>query len=231
MSMGFGHAQPAIVGDEPVIASIREETIMSQIEKMLYTAKVHTTGGRNGASRSSDGRLAFKLLTPGAPDNGTKPAQWFAGLGRHSVRYSLVLVLLWIGAMKFTAYEAAGISGFVANSPLMSWAYSLFSIQGFSALLGVTEIAVALLIAARPLSARVSLVGSALAAGMFLTTLSFLLTTPGVWEASAGGFPALSVVPGQFLVKDFVLFGAALWLFGDDWRALTTSGSHQQQDK
>src|SRR5688500_19049137 len=132
-------------------------------------------------------------------------AERLEALGQHSARYGLVLVLLWIGGMKFTAYEADGISGFVANSPLMSWAYSLFSVQGFSALLGASEIVVALLIASRPLSARTALVGSAAAIGMFSTTLSFLLTTPGVWEASAGGFPALSVVPGQFLVKDFVL--------------------------
>ena len=149
--------------------------------------------------------------------------------GRHSLRYGLVLVLLWIGGMKFTAYEAAGISGFVANSPLMSWAYSLFSIRGFSALLGVTEIVIALLIAARPLSGRAALVGSASAVGMFLTTLSFLLTTPGVWEASAGGFPALSVVPGQFLIKDVVLLAASLWMFGEDWRVQTVSLSHQQR--
>jgi uncharacterized membrane protein YkgB len=147
-------------------------------------------------------------------------AERVEAVGRHSVRYGLVLVLLWIGGMKFTAYEAAGISGFVANSPLMSWAYSLFSEQGFSAMLGAAEIVIALLIASRPLSARAALVGSASAVGMFLTTLSFLLSTPGVWEASAGGFPALSVVPGQFLVKDFVLFGASLWMCGDDWRAL-----------
>ncbi len=56
------------------------------------------------------------------------------------------------------------------------------------------------------------------AVGMFSTTLSFLLTTPGVWEASAGGFPALSVVPGQFLIKDVVLLGASLWMFSQDWR-------------
>lgn len=141
-------------------------------------------------------------------------------MGQHSLRYGLVLVLLWIGAMKFTAYEAEGISGFVTHSPLMRWAYSVFSVRGFSALLGVTEIAVALLIASRPFSIRAALVGSALAVGMFATTLSFLLTTPGVWEASAGGFPSLSVVPGQFLVKDFVLFGAAVWLFGEAWIAL-----------
>jgi uncharacterized membrane protein YkgB len=157
-------------------------------------------------------------------------AQSVEAVGRHALRYGLVLVLFWIGCMKFTAYEAEGISGFVSNSPLMSWAYSLFSIQDFSALLGATEIAVALLIAARPFSARASLLGSAMAVGMFSTTLSFLLTTPGVWEASAGGFPALSVVPGQFLVKDFVSFGAALWLFGHDWRVLTNSASQQHQD-
>ena len=158
-------------------------------------------------------------------------SQEMEAVGRHTVRYGLVLVLLWIGGMKFTAYEAEGISGFVSNSPLMSWVYSVFSIRSFSALLGVTEIVIALLIAARPLSARAALVGSALAVGMFLTTLSFLLTTPGVWEVSAGGFPALSVVPGQFLIKDFVLFGASLWMCGEDWRALTTTRSHQQQAK
>jgi len=149
-------------------------------------------------------------------------AERMEAVGRNAARYGLVLVLLWIGGMKFTAYEAEGISGFVANSPLMSWAYSLFSVQGFSAVLGAAEIGIALLIACRPLSARAALVGSASAVGMFLTTLSFLLTTPGVWEASAGGFPALSVVPGQFLVKDFVLFGASLWMCGEDWRALAS---------
>ena len=81
-------------------------------------------------------------------------AQTVEAVGRQTVRYGLVLVLLWIGAMKVTAYEAEGISGFVANSPLMSWAYSLFSVQGFSTLLGVTEIVTALFIAARPFSAR-----------------------------------------------------------------------------
>ena len=137
-----------------------------------------------------------------------------------AMRYGLVVVLLWIGGMKFTTYEAEGIKGFVANSPLMSWAYSLLSVQSFSAMLGITEVLIALLIAARPLSARAAAVGSTLAIGMFLTTLSFLLTMPGVWEMSAGGFPALSVVPGQFLLKDLVLFGVSLWSFVEAWESL-----------
>ncbi len=48
------------------------------LEKVLYTAKVHTTGGRDGASRSADGRLDIKLSSPGAAGNGTNPEQLFA---------------------------------------------------------------------------------------------------------------------------------------------------------
>ena len=51
---------------------------------------------------------------------------------------------------------------------------------------------------------------------MFLTTLSFLFSTPG-WEPTLGGFPALSASVGQFLIKDVVLLGAAIWSFGEAW--------------
>jgi uncharacterized membrane protein YkgB len=130
-----------------------------------------------------------------------------------------VVVVAWIGLMKFTAYEAEGIQLYVAHSPLMSWVYGFMSVRAFSAVLGVVEVAVALLIAARPFSPRASAVGSALAILMFLTTLSFLVTTPGVWEPSAGGFPALSGKPGQFMIKDLALLGIALWSLGEAWKA------------
>jgi uncharacterized membrane protein YkgB len=139
-------------------------------------------------------------------------------VGRELTRYGLVVVVGWIGLMKFTTYEAEGISPFVAHSPLMSWVYGFMSVRGFSAVLGVVEVAIALLIAARPFWPRASALGSALAVGMFLTTLSFLVTTPGVWEPSLGGFPALSAVPGQFLIKDLALLGIALWTLGEAWQ-------------
>lgn len=144
---------------------------------------------------------------------------WIEAAGCHSVRYGLVLVLLWIGAMKFTGYEAEGISGFVSNSPLMSWAYQVLSTRQFSALLGVAELFIAALIASRPFSPKLSAAGSTLATGMFLTTLSFLFSTPGVVESSLG-FPALSALPGQFLIKDIVLLGAAVWSAGEALRAV-----------
>ena len=56
-----------------------EESTLTQPVKVLYTAKAHTTGGREGgASRTSDGRLDVKLSVPGTPGNGTNPEQLFA---------------------------------------------------------------------------------------------------------------------------------------------------------
>lgn len=136
-------------------------------------------------------------------------------VGTFITRYGLVVIFAWIGAMKFTAYEANGIQPFVANSPFMSWLYNILSVQAFSNGLGVLEIAIAAMIAARPISARTSAAGSALAAVLLLGTLSFMLSTPGVWEASAGGFPALSAFPGQFLSKDLVLLGASIWTLSE----------------
>lgn len=140
-------------------------------------------------------------------------------LGTRTLRYGLVLVIAWIGLMKFTAYEAGGIEPLVANSPLMSWMYGILSVQGFSNVLGIFELGVALMIGLRPVSPRAAMIGSGLAVGMFLTTLSFLFTTPG-WEPTLGGFPALSAMPGQFLLKDVVLLGAALWSMGEAARAI-----------
>jgi lipoyl-dependent peroxiredoxin len=51
---------------------------MNRLEKVLYTAKAHTTGGRTGMSRSSDGRLEVRLSRPGSPGTGTNPEQLFA---------------------------------------------------------------------------------------------------------------------------------------------------------
>jgi uncharacterized membrane protein YkgB len=152
---------------------------------------------------------------PMESDTDTALSEKLQALGIFMTRYGLAVVFAWIGAMKFSAYEANGIQPLVANSPLMSWLYNIFSVQAFSNWLGVLEIAIAVMIAARPISAKISATGSALAAVLFLGTLSFMLSTPPVWEASLGGFPALSVAPGQFLLKDLALLGASIWTLGE----------------
>ena len=137
----------------------------------------------------------------------------FQPLGEFLIRYGLVIVLGWIGAMKFTTYEAQGIETLVKTSPLMSWMYKFLSLQATSNVIGVTEICAAILMAIRPLSPKLSAVGSILAVFTFLATLTFLFSLPG-WENSLGGFPALSG-SGGFLLKDVVLLGAAVFTLGD----------------
>lgn len=145
------------------------------------------------------------------------PMNPFSKLGAFFIRYGLVLVLAWIGAMKFTAYEAEGIKALVETSPLMSWMYRVLSLQAASNVIGITELIAAALIAIRPLSGKLSAVGSVLAVFTFLATLTFLFSLPG-WEQSLGGFPALSG-SGGFLLKDVVLLGAALFTLGESLAA------------
>ena len=141
-----------------------------------------------------------------------------ARFGGTLARYGLVLVIGWIGLLKFFEYEAQGIEPLVANSPFMSWVYDVFSVTTFSAMLGVVEVTAAVLLAVKPWWPKVSAVGSVIAIGLFVATLSFLFTTPGIGEESAGGFPLLSL-NGSFLIKDVALLGIAVWTLGDALRS------------
>ena len=149
-----------------------------------------------------------------APSAGLAAEGTVARVGGVLARYGLVVVIGWIGLLKFTSYEAQGIQPLVANSPFMSWVYDVWSVTTFSTLLGVLEVAAAVLLAVKPWWPKVSAVGSVIAIGLFGATISFLFTTPGIGEPAGGGFPALSMT-GQFLIKDVALLGIAVWTLGD----------------
>jgi uncharacterized membrane protein YkgB len=102
-------------------------------------------------------------------------------LGGAILRYGLVAILLYLGTFKFTAEEAKAIEPLVANSPLFSWLHAVLGTQGISNAIGVAEIVIAALIAARRLSPEASAMGSILSVGMFLSTLGFLISTPDLW--------------------------------------------------
>lgn len=135
-------------------------------------------------------------------------------------RYGLVIVLAWIGFGKYVKMEARVL---IEHSPFMSWIYDYLSVTAVARTLGTMEIVAALLIAVRPLSARVSTLGSALAVVLFVGTISFLFTTPGVVATHAAGVPVLSAQPGQFLLKDLVLIGVAIWTLGESLLAVTAN--------
>ena len=133
--------------------------------------------------------------------------------GGYVIRYGLVLVLFWIGAMKFTAYEAAGIQGLVANSPLIGWVYNFMSVEGFAMALGTAELTIALLIALKPFSARAAAIGSALAIGMFtlddLVGASFpnamARRLPVVRDGAAATVEGIVVVEGDLAATNGVV--------------------------
>ena len=109
----------------------------------------------------------------------------------------------------------------IANSPLMSWLYLVTGLQGASNLIGAAEIVIAALLAVRPFSPRATAVGSIGAILMFLATLSFLVTTPGMW-GYAPDFPLpLPSEFGFFILKDVFLLGAAVWSAGEALQAST----------
>lgn len=163
------------------------------------------------------------------------------------LRVGLIIVLMWIGSLKFAKYEADSIVPFVVNSPLMSFFYHYsapeyrhhLNKEGelnpahrewheangtyvFSNGLGIVIVGLALLIALRPLLPQASAVGSFLVMLMACTTLSFLITTPEAWVPSLGdstsGFPYLAG-PGRLVIKDAIMFGAAMVTMADSARA------------
>lgn len=154
-----------------------------------------------------------------------------------AVRFGIVVVLLWIGGLKFFSYEADGITPFVANSPFMSFFYNApqeyaqhinkegeyvgqnrlwhegNNTYGFSQGLGLFLIGAGLLIALHKRAPLLSMAASMLVFLMTLGTLSFLITTPESWVANLGdtdhGFPFLSG-RGRLVLKDIVILGGAL---------------------
>jgi uncharacterized membrane protein YkgB len=146
-------------------------------------------------------------------------------LSRFGLYASLAIVYAWFGGMKFTDYEAPGLVPLVENSPLLSWFYALFSVRGFSTFLGFLELSIGLLIALRLASPIFSAAGGLLSAGLFVTTLSFMISTPGVVVSELGA-PAITVAPGQFLLKDVGLFAASFWVFVDSLKAVISNRAH-----
>lgn len=173
-------------------------------------------------------------------------------VGMGLLRLGLVLVLVWIGGLKFARYEADSIVPLVANSPLMGFFYrhpapeyrGYMNKEGelnpvhrqwhetngtypFSIGLGLVIVSIGILIALHPFLPQVAAVGSFLLILMACTTLSFLVTTPEAWVPALGdaahGFPYLSGV-GRLVVKDAIMLGAAVVTLADSAKTYLRRG-------
>jgi uncharacterized membrane protein YkgB len=92
------------------------------------------------------------------------------------LRWALVIVFLWFGAMKFTAYEAYGIAPFIEHSPIMNW-LGMFGTQGQSYFIGVIELSTGLVLILGAFRPLFSALGALMSAATYLITLTFFITT------------------------------------------------------
>lgn len=184
----------------------------TRFELQLNRTEVPPVIANGGAARDPNRRSELSTTT-------RQTDRWPAvlgSLGQAVSRYGLALTLAWIGFGKYVKMEARVL---IEHSPLMSWVYDVFSVNTVARGLGTLEIVAAILICFRPLSPRLSAIGSGMAIVLFCGTLSFLFTTPGVANQFVGPIPVLSALPGQFLLKDVVLLGVAIWTHGEALQA------------
>jgi uncharacterized membrane protein YkgB len=129
--------------------------------------------------------------------------------GFYTALFGAVIILLWIGLFKFTPTEAKAIKPLVENSPFMSWLYLIGNEQQVSNFIGAFEIITALLLATFPLSKKLSLAGGVLNTIIFLSTLSFMFTTPDSFRTIDG-----VLIPDAFILKDLAFLGIGLMVIG-----------------
>ena len=127
------------------------------------------------------------------------------------LRWSMVAIFIWFGIQKFTPYAAEAIAPLIANSPFMRW-LGMFGERGEAKIIGMIELTTAAVLIIGSVIPIASALGAAMASATFLLTTSFVFTTPGITQKSASGFPIISTLLEQFLLKDIALLAASFAL-------------------
>src|SRR6266436_8091337 len=136
-------------------------------------------------------------------------------LDYHFVRASMVIIFLFFGYQKWFDYEAQALIPYISNGPLISWMYPVFGNRGATWFLGVSEWAIALLLFMGFWNKKLGILGAIGSCFSFIATVTIIPFLPNGWEASAGGFPAMTG-DVAFLMKDVVLFSASFYLLRQD---------------
>jgi uncharacterized membrane protein YkgB len=181
-----------------------------------------TTGESNGtrlpASRSLMDRRAGVLIRLGILTE---------DLDYHLIRASMVIIFFFFGYQKWWAYEAERLIPYISNGPLIFWLYPVFGMRGATWFLGVSEWTFGTLLFLGFWNKRLGILGALGSCATFIGTVTIIPFMPDGWDASAGGFPAMTGdVP--FLMKDIVLLAVSFYLLRQDLERvlLATSQSH-----
>jgi uncharacterized membrane protein YkgB len=136
-------------------------------------------------------------------------------LDYHLIRASMVIIFFFFGYQKWWAYEAERLVPYISNGPLIWWLYPVFGHRGASWFLGASEWTFGALLLAGFWDKRLGVLGAAGSTATFIGTVTIIPFMPDGWDASAGGFPAMTGnVP--FLMKDVVLLAVSFYLLKQD---------------
>ena len=169
-----------------------------------------------GKSQEEKEDIVFSAdLSTKAKSNLTKLAAWIndRNIPFLITSIGMIVMLLWAGSFKMTRPGAEGIIPLVSNSPLIWWQFKLFGPYIGSDLIGLTEWLSAVLIIAGYFRPKAGIVAGLILTGMFFTTSTMIITTPGAIISVPGihGMRYMSDL-GLFLFKDVISLGAAFYL-------------------
>src|SRR5215469_7622831 len=136
-------------------------------------------------------------------------------LDYHLIRAAMVIIFLFFGYQKWWAYEAQRLIPYISNGPFIFWLYPAFGIRGASWFLGSCEWTFGTLLFLGFWNKKFGVLGALGSCATFTGTVTIIPFMPDGWDASAGGFPAMTGdVP--FLMKDVVLLAASFYLLRQD---------------
>jgi uncharacterized membrane protein YkgB len=138
-------------------------------------------------------------------------------LDYHLLRTAMVIIFFFFGYQKWWAYEAQRLIPYISNGPLIFWLYPVFGTRGANWFLGSCEWTFGTLLFLGFWNKKLGILGALGSCATFIGTVTIIPFMPDGWDASAGGFPAMTGnVP--FLMKDVVLFAASFYLLRQDVR-------------
>jgi len=192
---------------------------MNQLTTKFDATTGDSSGTRPPATRSLIDSLARVLVRLGILTE---------DLDYHLLRASMVIIFFFFGYQKWWAYEAERLIPYISNGPLIFWLYPAFGMRGATWFLGVSEWTFGTLLFLGFWNKRLGILGALGSCATFIGTVTIIPFMPDGWDASAGGFPAMTGnVP--FLMKDIVLLAVSVYLLRQDVMRVSSAAKQKHE--
>ena len=192
---------------------------MNQLTTKFDATTGDSSGTRPPATRSLIDSLARVLVRLGILTE---------DLDYHLLRASMVIIFFFFGYQKWWAYEAERLIPYISNGPLIFWLYPAFGMRGATWFLGISEWTFGTLLFLGFWNKRLGILGALGSCATFIGTVTIIPFMPDGWDASAGGFPAMTGnVP--FLMKDIVLLAVSVYLLRQDVMRVSSAAKQKHE--